>query len=563
MQEMQKESYLLSSNYGNRSKATSKKNHKQRNDIYLGVIMQTGRTVLYTDVPEITYDNVIDVLRSVIPTHETNASEIQMLLNFDSGIQPITRVKKSRPDIDCRCVDNVANEITEFALGFQFGSPMTLVQKGNKTDSKVSDGITELNENYEAVHIASKTQEFGRFLVIAGVAYVYIDTNMDWKDESDGYFTENVLDPRTTFVVRSSYYTDRRVMLAVCYRKDNSGNKYYTCFSNKWRFEIVNAVKITGSKRRRDKDNYNHGNSSGSRNVLNRIPIVEYIRSFDRTGLWERQIPEMNDLNLAISNFSNDVDQNTQAIWHGNDVVFPTKLVKNEDGTETEVVVKPETNEWLLTYTPENGKEPFVKPLAVDYDYAGMLNNIITKRQLILQKCNVPQRNDNSGGSTGVAMSDATGWSQAETAAAKQQMIIDGCKMEEVAVVLEAIKKSPFINPDNPMLYLKKSDIAINVKRQKTYEMSTKVNAMATLLSHGFYGEDVVNAIPFFDDPNEVWNRSKELIEKYQSSIFDKSSQNQAQGGEGEQKPNSDRTMQDLSDQVSNSPVIDKSRTDK
>ena len=86
---------------------------------------------------------------------------------------------------------------------------------------------------------------------------------------------------------------------------------------------------------------------------------------------------------------------------------------------------------------------------------------------------------------------------------------------------------------------------------------------MATLLSHGFYGEDVVNAIPFFDDPNEVWNRSKKLIEKYQDSIFEKSSQNQAQGGEGEQKPNSDRTMQDLSDQVSNSPVIDKSRTDK
>jgi len=529
--------------------------------------MQTGRTVLYTDVPEITYDNVIGVLRSVVPVHETNASEIQMLLDFDSGIQPITRVKKSRPDIDCRCVDNVANEITEFALGFQFGSPMTLVQKGNKTDSQVSDAITELNDNYEAVHIASKTQEFARFLVIAGVAYVYIDTNMDWKDESDGYFTEDVLDPRTTFVVRSSYYTDRRIMLAACYRKDSSGNKYYTCFSDKWRFEIVNAVKITGSKRRKDKDNYNHGNSSGSGNVLNRIPIVEYIRSFDRTGLWERQIPEMNDLNLAISNFSNDVDQNTQAIWHGNDVVFPTKLVKNEDGTETEVTVKPETNEWLLTYTPENGKEPFVKPLAVDYDYAGMLNNIITKRQLILQKCNVPQRNDNSGGSTGVAMSDATGWSQAETAAAKQQMIIDGCKMEEVAVVLEAIKKSPFINPDNPMLYLKKSDIAINVKRQKTYEMSTKVNAMATLLSHGFYGEDVVNAIPFFDDPNEVWNRSKKLIEKYQKSIFEKTTQNQAQnqaqGGEGEQKPNSDRMMQDLSDQVSNSPVIDKSRTDK
>ena len=116
---------------------------------------------------------------------------------------------------------------------------------------------------------------------------------------------------------------------------------------------------------------------------------------------------------------------------------------------------------------------------------------------------------------------------------------------------------------ENPLRELSLEDIEPNIKRQKTYEMSTKVNSMATLLSHGFSLEDAVNSIPFFDDPNEVCLRSGEGIKKYQDSIFNKTSQNQAQGGDGEQKPNSDRTMQDLSDQVSNSPVIDKSRTDK
>ena len=158
-----------------------------------------------------------------------------------------------------------------------------------------------------------------------------------------------------------------------------------------------------------------------------------------------------------------------------------------------------------------------------------MLNNIQSRRQIILQKCNVPQRNDNSGGSTGVAMSDATGWSQAETAAAKQQLITDGCKMEEIKVVLAAIK----------------------------------VNAMATLISHGFSLKDTVDAIPFFDDPNDVVARSGEMVKAYQDSIINKDTQNQAEGGDGEQSPNKDRTMQDLSDQTENSPVIDKSRTDK
>lgn len=112
-------------------------------------------------------------------------------------------------------------------------------------------------------------------------------------------------------------------------------------------------------------------------------------------------------------------------------------------------------------------KTPIVEALAVNYDYEGMLNNIQVRRQTILQKCNVPQRNDNSGGSTGVAMSDATGWSHAEAAASKQQMIIDSCKMEEVEVVLAAINASSYVPQDDPMRKLTIADLEPNIKRQK------------------------------------------------------------------------------------------------
>ena len=327
------------------------------------------------------------------------------------------------------------------------------------------------------------------------------------------------------------------------------------------RFEILDQSEILNGETVTSK--WGHKERSGEENPLGCIPIVEYIRSYDRTGVFERQISELDNINLMISDFSNDVDQNTQVIWHGNDVVFPTENVEDADGNMVEVAKKPVANEWVLTYTPDSGKSPTIKPLTVDYDYSGMLNNIVTRRSLVLQKCNVPQRNDNSGGSTGIAMSDATGWSSAENAAAKQQMIIDSCKMEEVKVVLAAIAISPDVETGNPLLNLKASDMQPNVKRQKTYEMTTKANEIETLLSHGIYVEDVLKAIAFFDDPNEVWQRSKDLIEKYQSSIFDKSTNNEAVGGSDEKSPNSDRTMQDLSDQIDNSPVIDKSRTDK
>ena len=280
-------------------------------------------------------------------------------------------------------------------------------------------------------------------------------------------------------------------------------------------------------------------------------------------GCFERQISEMDNLNLLISDFTNDVEQNTQAVWHTNDVDFPSVEQKNEDGTTTEIPVKPKSGEWMQTYTAPDGKTPIVEPLTINYDYTGMLNNIQSRRQIILQKCNVPQRNDSSGGSTGVAMSDATGWSQAETAAAKQQLITDGCKMEEIKVVLAAIKLSKDVRSENPLMDLKARDIKPNIKRQKTYEMSTKVNAMATLLSHGFSLKDTVEAIPFFDDPNDVVARSGNMVKAYQDSIIQNGTNNKGEGGDGEKTPNNDRTMQDLSDQTGNSPVIDKSRTDK
>lgn len=546
---MQKESYLLSGNYGNGSKATSEKNHKQRNDIYLGVIMQTGRTVLYTDVTEITYDNVIDVLRKAMSGHAVNSSRIKFLLEYDAGYQPILRKKIVRPEIDCQCVDNVANEITEFWCGFCGGNPITLVQNGDSTNPGIAEGIKALNKEYDLAKIKTKTQEIFRYMFVCGIGYVLIDVNTEWK-KGKSHFTYDVLDPRTAFVVKSSYYTDHRVMLGVTYRHDDSsGNTYFTCYSKDARYEIKNQVE--------------HMERSGEINFLGSVPIIEYFRSYDRMGVWERQIPEMDNLNLMISDFSNDVDQNTQAIFHSNDIEFPKVTVENEDGTVTEEVKKPKNGDWLQTFTTAEGKTPIIEPISINYDYSGMLNNIQVRRQTILEKCNVPQRNDNSGGSTGVAMSDATGWSHAEMAASKQQMIIDSCKMEEVEVVLAAINISREVKQDNPLRELSLEDIEPNIKRQKTYEMSTKVNSMATLLSHGFSLEDAVNSIPFFDDPNEVCLRSGEGIKKYQDSIFNKSSQNQAEGGEGEQKPNFDRTMQDLSDQVSNSPVIDKSRTDK
>mgnify|MGYP003291587228 CR=1 FL=1 len=70
---------------------------------------------------------------------------------YDAGVQPIVRKKAYRPDIDCECVDNVANEVTEFKTSFHWGNPITLVQKSASEDKtvleKIYKGIHNIKQN--------------------------------------------------------------------------------------------------------------------------------------------------------------------------------------------------------------------------------------------------------------------------------------------------------------------------------------------------------------------------------------------------------------------------------
>jgi len=64
-----------------------------------------------------------------------------------------------------------------------------------------------------------------------------------------------------------------------------------------------------------------------------------------------------------------------------------------------------------------------------------------------------------------------------------------------------------------------------------------------------------------FDDPSQVIARSGEGVLKYQDTIY--KDESEAQGGDGEEAPNAGRTLQDESDQIGNSPLIDGMKTEE
>lgn len=500
-----------------------------------------GREEIYTDYKTINSGNIIEVLEDALVKHSVIAQTCRYLDDYERGNQPLQREKTYRPGINVVDIDNVANQIAEFWQNYVWGCPMLFVQRGSddknqKQNSDEIEAITLLNEEYHlanGLYTGSKTAMLARNVEVEGIGFTYVDVNVDYE-EGDSHFTLDVLDPEYTFIVKHSGLGHKPV-LGVTFSVDTQGLRHITAFTSKNRYELNEYF---------DKDNnrnLSETNRSGEINPLGIIPIIEYIRSYDRMGVFERQIPEMDALNLMNSDFANDVDQNTQAVWHANDI----EPAKDDNGN----VITPKDGQWLYTYTAHDGRTPMLNPLSVTYDYPGMLSNIQNKRVTILQKCNVPQRNDTTGGSTGIAMADASGWTAAETAATKETEILYGCKLQELRVVLKAIEQCltlKTIEVSNPMLKLKASDVRPNVNRQKSYEMVTKANAYATWVNHGISPMHALEQVNAFPDVNQVITDSKEYLDKFYEKNF---ADNNAEANT--------RLMGDYTDQIVNSPSLD------
>jgi SPP1 family phage portal protein len=503
-----------------------------------------GRKRIYTDVDRITAKNVISVLQDALSIHKQNVASMAYLLRYEKGVQPLQRKKEIRKDINIEVVDNIANQITEFKLGYNWGNPITYVQRGNRDISgnqpnKDDDAVSILNEMNEEEAAFAKDQELARYLEICGIGYQMVDIKREKACAS--VFDLFVPNPLYAFVVYRNNIAETP-MMGVTYRTLKNGDSYYTCITDSTRYEIRNVVQIVDGVRAEDtwEFNDNRPGYEGEKNPFGKVPIVEFVRSYDRMGCFERQIPDMDALNIEVSDFANSVAQNTQEIWWGNDFEFP----KNEDGSKK----RPKSGQWLMTKTLANGTKPLIKPLSSTFDYGGVQANIESKRNTILQKCYVPLQTDPGGGSTANAMSLSSGWSAAENHALKEEQIIRRSKMMVLDLELVAISiRSDWLD-GSPVLDLKLSDVVPKFTRLKTYDLGTKTNAMIAMIKTGINGRVAMQTVDLFPDVAQAWNDSREMIEKFQESIVKKD--------EPQSVPD-DREMSDQTDQTGNSPILD------
>ena len=523
------------------------------------MLNSVGRRRIFTDEKIIDKSNIVSVLAKAYPKHCANAEDIQFLVDYEAGIHPAIRDREKdiRPEINYKVVDNIAHYVTKFHISYFWGTPAMYIQRGNDeihdTDEEIDDrGIAGLNEMLRnGEDISSKRQEIAKFVEKAGIGHSMVDIKTaDEFDDDDMLLDEkgrcvgslchvHDLDSLYTFCVYHNGVGKKKV-LGVTFTVREDASVRYTCYTDTHVYEVVNGEVV-----------------STSINPLGKIPIVEWRRDVDATGCFEHCIADMDALDAQASDIANDSTQRTQDIWWGHNIGLPT----DENGN----VEEPKSGEWVLTVTPQGlndrASDAKIAPLASTYDGASAQNQLYRKYNHILQKCYVPIQSESSGGgSTGSAMDMSSGWSATELDALGEQNVIELAAREELKLILRAIKFVPerFLPVDSPIRKVHHTDIDIHFSRRRNYDLSVKANAFATLVARGIHPRHAIKVCEIFEDSEQVWNDSKEMITAYQYKVcVGEPTQTGGEATDSEKEMGEDsRIMQDLSDQVSNSPRL-------
>lgn len=449
-----------------------------------------GRKKIHTDETEVTSKNIAAIVNNAMNgDHAVNRNQMEYLFKYERGMQPvIDRTKNIRPDICNVVIENHASEVVDFTVGYQAGNPINLVARSVNAELKHSDKrILKVNEMLAEENKQAKDIELFRNFHIAGIAYAMVLPKENPTGTSP--FDLLVLDPRNTFIVYSNDAYERP-MVAVTYSVLQNGSKRVTAYTDNLVYEFglnpaggSNKVNIVP-------------------NILRMIPIVEFAANSDYAGCFEKAIPLMDAINDINSNRVDDIEQFVQSIlWlHNAELsedakeelksgggILQTKSVGN--GADAKVV-------YLTQTLNQNETQTYV-----DYLY-----------KQILQICGVPSREKSTGGNTGSAMYLSNGYEQAESRAKTMESMYSRSMLQVVELILRICKLSK--NVDSDVKELETRFIDIEFSRDRTYDLASRTNALATLINIGVEPLHAMRTVDLFNDVETVYHDSVERIDK-------------------------------------------------
>nr|DAZ74863.1 MAG TPA: Portal [Caudoviricetes sp.] len=443
--------------------------------------LMNGRRIIKTSVTEITENNVIEVLNKALAVHDLNRSDIDYLWKYYKGEQPIRhRVKDVRPEICNKIVENRANEIVSFKVGYLCGEPIQYVSRNG--GDEVVKAINTLNEYMFAEDKAAQDQELVEWQMICGTAFRLVLPD-EVGEEDEAPFELYTLDPRDTFVVYSNEIGNKPVM-AVKYSKDDDEIFHYSIYTENRYFHVDGDI-LNREKTRP--------------HALNMIPIFEYPANNARLGAFEIVLPLLDTINKVDSNRMDGVEQLVQAF---------IKFINCD-------ISKEEYEEFLQLGA--------IKVKSVDGQTAdvGVVTSELNQSQsqtlkediynAVLTICGMPNRNGGTSTSdTGSAVLLRDGWSDAEARAKDSENVFKRSEKKMLKLVLRICRDLGGIN-----LYLK--DIDMKFTRRNYEAIQSKSQVLISMLQEPkIHPQLAFQHSGMFSDSESAYTMSMKYYEEQQ-----------------------------------------------
>lgn len=458
-----------------------------------------GRRVIYTDVTEVTTGNVIDVLQKALFVHLQNQADIDYLYRYYRGDQPIlNRDKDVRPEINNKIVENRANEIVSFKVGYLMGEPVQYVSRGD--DEGIAKNVMRLNDYVMSEDKPAKDKELADWFHICGTSYrMILPDDMADVDEDEAPFEIFTLDPRYCFVVYSTALGNPPLM-GVKYILKEDGTLVFSCYTQDHYYEVNNTWAILHSEPQ----------------YLG-IPIIEYPANKARLGAFEIVIPLLDAINTVESNRLDGVEQFVQALmlFHNVDISSEDFGNLKEMGAIKFKDIDAQTKAEIQYLTSEMNQAQ--TQTLVD----SMYNTVLTI-------CGMPNRNGGSSTSdTGSAVIMRDGWSAAEARAKDSELMFKRSEKEFLKLLLRICR-------DLGDLSLKLSGLEIRFTRRNYENITEKANVLTMMLSN----PKIAPVLAFthsglFSDPQLAYKMSMEYMEEQERKQEAVNAGDQTVGGGG------------------------------
>ena len=428
-----------------------------------------GRKIAYTDVEQITADNIVNVVGNCIGVFYFNKTIIRYLWNYYKGDQPVLyRTKIQNADIQ-------------------------LISR--KDDDRINNAVDEFNDYLTDANKQEKDIKAGEWQSATGTSFKAVQI-------ADGDIPFRIVapTPMNTFVIYSR--STEEPLLAIQELKDADGQIYKLCYTDSYECKIVNGEV---------RDWKLHG--------FGGIPIVEFPNNHERISDIELVVGLLDAINTMQSNRMDGVEQFVQ---------FWIKFVNCDIDPETFEKMKISHALTVKSNNEQNKSDVDIMTQELNQTECQVAkDDLWDNAQSILAIPN--KNNNNSGGDTQGAVELRNGWDFSKSRAKLKDPIVKSAEKRLAKVVLNVIR----IQDHDLGLSLRDFDVQINhspqdnmyTKSQTLYQLlQAGIHPLVAIKSVGLWGDAektfllskpyLDNLWKTIDDVEAQEQKAQELINK-------------------------------------------------